>query len=331
MMSDYANIVNAAGTCHHLSRVLMDGEQKPGTLSLISKDNPKLGVIMNYDGGNMCDETTKYSLQVQINCNENLEKTTFALDKESLKNKCSPRVIVNSPHACPVLSLGPLGEILTNYNYWLGVPMIAIGGYLCFVGGQFPSVTLLLFTTLAVSIAQIFAIYILVLPSFMPTWSVPIIYFVNLGMGLGLGYGASKWPKIGMVVMGLSMGSLLGFLLYYSFLASTVSSMLAKMITIGSVALFAAILYLVLLDQMIIVTSAIFGAYIFTRVSSNSISSALNLARRQTMPLSVQKNQKLPVSQVITSHSRTWYEKKKDQCRSKFLKRIKTPSLIFLF
>merc|ERR1712210_248193 len=198
----------------------------------------------------MCDETTKYSLQVQINCNENLEKTTFALDKESLKNKCSPRVIVNSPHACPVLSLGPLGEILTNYNYWLGVSMIAIGGYLCFVGGQFPSVTLLLFTTLAVSIAQIFAIYILVLPSFMPTWSVPIIYFVNLGMGLGLGYGASKWPKIGIVIMGLSMGSLLGFLIYYAFMATSVSTATAKTVTVLGVALASALIYLFLFDHM---------------------------------------------------------------------------------
>ena len=63
-MPDHANIVNAVGTCNHLSRIEEKGEQKPGTLSLISQDNPKLGVVMNYEGGNMCNETSHYSLQV---------------------------------------------------------------------------------------------------------------------------------------------------------------------------------------------------------------------------------------------------------------------------
>lgn len=220
---------------------------------------------MSYQGGNMCDETSHFSLQVQINCNANLEKTTFALDKSSLKTPCNPRVIMNSPHACPVLQMGPLGEILENYNYYIGIPMLLIGGYLAFVAGKFPGVTLLLFTTLAVCLAQLFALYIFVLPAFAPTWSVLIVFPVTLGMGVGLGYGASKWPKIGIVIMGLSMGSLLGFFVYYMFLASSVDSSTAKVITVGGVALFSGIIYVVLFDQMIITTSAIFGSYILIR------------------------------------------------------------------
>jgi len=34
----------------------------------------------------MCNETSRYSLSVQINCNPNLDKTTYAFDKESLKD-----------------------------------------------------------------------------------------------------------------------------------------------------------------------------------------------------------------------------------------------------
>ena len=64
LMVDHANIVNGVNTCNHLSRVEMSGEQKPGSLSLISETNPRLGVIMNYEGGNMCNETAHYSLQV---------------------------------------------------------------------------------------------------------------------------------------------------------------------------------------------------------------------------------------------------------------------------
>ena len=174
---------------------------------------------------------------------------------------------MNSPHACPILSAGPLGEILENYGYWIGIPMLLIGGYLAFAAGQFPGVTLLLFTTLAVCLAQLFALYIWVFPTFFPTWTVLIVFTVTLGMGLGLGYGASKWPKIGIVIMGLSMGCLIGFMLYYAFMASSVNGTLAKILTVGGVALSTGIIYLLLFDQMIIVTSAVFGSYTLVRVS----------------------------------------------------------------
>lgn len=224
---------------------------------------------MTYEGGNMCNETSHYSLQVQINCNPNLDKTTFALDKESLNSVCDPRVIMNSPHACPVISMGPLGELLEEYKYWIGIPMLGLGAYLCFVSGQFPGVTLLLFTTLAVSLAQLFGLFLFVLPEFSPTWSVILVYLVTLGMGLGLGYGASKWPKIGIVIMGLSMGSLLGFLIYYAFMATSVSTGTAKTVTVLGVALASALIYLFLFDHMIIITCSIFGSYIFVRVSTS--------------------------------------------------------------
>jgi len=65
LMIDHANIINSVGTCNHLSRVdLEDGSMKPGTLSLISEANPEMGVVMLYEGGNMCNETSKYSLEV---------------------------------------------------------------------------------------------------------------------------------------------------------------------------------------------------------------------------------------------------------------------------
>ena len=109
VMDDCANMINANNTCNHLSKVVIPGEQKPGALSLISESNPGLGVLMSYEGGNMCNDTSHFSLVVQINCNPNLDKTTFGFDKESLLSPCDPKVIMNSPHACPVMSTGALG------------------------------------------------------------------------------------------------------------------------------------------------------------------------------------------------------------------------------
>lgn len=135
---------------------------------------------------------------------------------------------MNSPHGCPVLQMGPLANVLEHYNYWIGIPLLVNGGYFLFVGGQFPEATLFAFTTLAVSLAQLFAVFIFVLPGFIPTWTVLVVYFITFGMGAGLGFGASKWPKIGNFVMGASVGALIGFFLYYMFMAGTVSGSSAK-------------------------------------------------------------------------------------------------------
>ena len=265
LMPDHANIINSVGTCNHLSKVEMDGEDKPGTLSLISENNPGLGVIMSYEGGNMCNDESHFSLIVQINCNPNLDKTTFGLDAASLNTPCDPKVIMNSPHACPVLSSGPLARFLDEGGYYIGLPMLIIGGYLCFVGGRFPGTTLFIFSTLAVGLIELFMLFIFVLPNFSPVWTVPIVGTVCLGMGIGMGYGAAKWPKIGVMIMGFSLGSLLGFLIYWSFMESSVSSTTAKVITVCGVALFTALMYIIIFDYMVIMTSAIFGAYILIR------------------------------------------------------------------
>lgn len=222
---------------------------------------------MSYEGGNMCNETSKYSLQVQINCNANLQKTTYALDKDSLNSPCDPRIIMNSPHACPVFTAGPLETIIIDYAVWLAIPLILIGGYLAFVGGRFTAVTLFIFSSLFITMGLMFSIFLFLLPSATPMFAVPIIFVICLGMGLGMGYGAAKWPKVGVVIMGFSLGCLLGFLIYHSFLEKTVGTNLAMLITIFGVAVLAAILYITLFDFMVIITSAIFGSYFLIRVS----------------------------------------------------------------
>ena len=174
---------------------------------------------------------------------------------------------MNSPFACPVFTTGPLENILNDYSYWFGVPLLLIGGYLAFAGGKFTAVTLFIFSTLAITMSLLFSIYLFLMPSYTPAFTVPIVFIVCLGMGLGMGYGAAKWPKIGVVIMGFALGSMLGLIIYHTFLESTVSTVLAASITIFGVALLAAILYLTLFDYMVIVTSAIFGSYLFIRVS----------------------------------------------------------------
>jgi len=237
-------------------------------MKLISEQSPELGVQMMYEGGNMCNETAKYQLIVQVNCNANIEHTTYAFDKESLKTPCDPKVIMNSPHGCPVLSTGPLGIIIVSYAWWIGLPLMIIGGYLLGAGGRFPKVTLALFTTLAACLSSLFVLFAGVFPANAPAWSVLIVGIVTFCMGAGLGYGAAKWPRIGIVVMGLSLGSLLGYSVYWLFLESHLASKNSLMLQWAVVAvtgLTCAIVCIFLFDYAVIITSAIFGAYALIR------------------------------------------------------------------
>ena len=228
---------------------------------------------MMYEGGNMCNETANFQLIVQVNCNPNIEHTTYAFDKQSLQTPCDPKVIMNSPHGCPVLTTGPLGTVIVRFAWWIGLPLIIIGGYLIGAGGRFPKVTLALFTTLSACLSSLFVLFAVVFPANSPIWSVLIVGVVTFCMGAGLGYGAAKWPRIGIVVMGLSLGSLLGYSIYWLFLEShlaTRNSLMLQWAVVAVTGLTCAIMCIFLFDYAVIITSSIFGAYALVRVSNLS-------------------------------------------------------------
>ena len=172
---------------------------------------PELGVIMTYEGGNMCNETHHYSLTVQLNCNSNIDVTTYALDKNSLSSPCDPRVIMNSPLACPVISTGALGQFMEDYRYWLAVPFILLGVYLFAAGGRNPEATLAIFATVFPALALMWTLYIWVLPNQTPSWTVWIVGIVCFGLGSGMGYASGRWPIVGIVLLGLSLGTVFGY------------------------------------------------------------------------------------------------------------------------
>lgn len=122
---------------------------------------------------------------------------------------------MNSPFACPIMTFGPLGQFIRLAKYYLGAPMIILGGYFVSFGGRFPTTSFFLFTTIAVSNYLLFGLYMFVLPSeYLPMWSIAIFAPVCYMMGAGLGYGAAKWPKIGITVIGFTIGAIFGFLCF---------------------------------------------------------------------------------------------------------------------
>lgn len=64
-MDDYANIINANNTCNHLSQTIKKGHTSvPFDLRLIDKKQPENGLIVEYMGGNKCNETANFQLLI---------------------------------------------------------------------------------------------------------------------------------------------------------------------------------------------------------------------------------------------------------------------------
>jgi len=53
-------------------------------------------------------------------------------------------------------------------------------------------------------------LYEYLLPNFLPSWSVYWTCYMCFGMGLGLAIGTSRWPRVGVIVIGLTIGAIIG-------------------------------------------------------------------------------------------------------------------------
>ena len=70
---DFANIINENNTCNHLSN---DAIAQVG-VSLIDSANPALGLRLNFATGNQCNDTSKYNMQIQMNCDEYAVQSSY--------------------------------------------------------------------------------------------------------------------------------------------------------------------------------------------------------------------------------------------------------------
>lgn len=98
---------------------------------------PNKGLVLNFYGPNYCNETAKYNLNVQLNCDKYAPKTSYSLDIDSLSDPCTKRVIINSKEACPKLSLGNLWQFFNKYSDGIAIIAIALGLYFLALGGRY--------------------------------------------------------------------------------------------------------------------------------------------------------------------------------------------------
>jgi hypothetical protein len=108
----------------------------------------------------------------------------------SLKTPCTPRVILTSREACPILSLGTLWHFFNLYYHIFGVTMILGGIYLMILGGRHYKVTMFLAGQIAIAAFIMIMMFSSVYPNNAPMWVVWLTLIVSVGIGAGIGFAA---------------------------------------------------------------------------------------------------------------------------------------------
>jgi len=236
-------------------------------VALIDTANPELGLTLKFTGGNKCNATAYYALVVQLNCDTYATQTYLQLDLDSIA-ECSPRVIMTSQAACPVLTLGTLWQFFNQYYYIFGLAMMLTGGFLLTFGGRMYKVTMFIAGEVSIASFIMIVMFAAVYPNNSPMWVVWLTLMVSAGMGAGIGYAAQKWARIGVFLIGYWIGGFMGAIMYSMFSnLFTGNPVVALWLFVSLTGALVAGLSMYYFDLAVIFGSAIGGAYAFVRVS----------------------------------------------------------------
>lgn len=100
-------------------------------------------------------------------------------------------------------------------------------------------------------------------------WLVWLTLIVSLGLGAGIGYGAQRWSRIGVLLIAVWIGGIVGSSLYvlvFHMLAED-NPMLVLWLCIACCSVLVAVLSMIYFDHAVIIGSAMGGSYCFIRVS----------------------------------------------------------------
>jgi hypothetical protein len=126
---------------------------------------------------------------------------------------CEPLVTMLSQDGCPIVYAGSLHQYMEHYQYLVGANCMLIGFGMMVFGGMMPGLAICSLTTLIYAVALILLIYQRLLPATAPEWTVWLVFYFAVGFGAGLGVGAVKWPKVGVLSLGASLGYSVGRLI----------------------------------------------------------------------------------------------------------------------
>ena len=127
---------------------------------------------------------------------------------------------MNSAAGCPSFSMPALWRWSDANSVVLGIFYIALGSILIQFGPTHDKFSLIAIATFGMGTFVLVTVHAFILPNSTPMWMVWISVLMALGIGAGAGYGVYEWPKIGVISIGISLGTIFGLLIYIMFMSN---------------------------------------------------------------------------------------------------------------
>ena len=221
-------MVNQNQTCTHLTETLDDGT--PGIFEFVTQNDPGVGVRILYEGGDKCQGFTRYSLSIDVLCDESLTEEPQISYLKS--DECAPRIEMRSAHGCPIQASTTLYRFSALYWPLVGTIYMLIGLPLLLCPTWKPKLTTCVVVSIACALLLVYTIFAQIVPYGSPVWTVwPISYFAT-GMGLGVSVVTLKWPWVGTSILGTVLGSLVGFCFDMAIVQFITTNTVATLLTV---------------------------------------------------------------------------------------------------
>ena len=197
-------------------------------------------------------------------CDDSKDKDYYDISPGVLGDLCSPYIDTVSKAACPVLSVSDLWDYLAKYKNIVGSILIALGTSLVFTGRFMlkPAVFLAgLLTTVFVSCFIYYSVYLNTESDASDFW-----WFLGGGALAGIFVGLLlAWQyKLGAAILAGWGGATGGLILYSSVIYRAEMEWLFWT-TVILCAVCAALVACILLDEVVIITTALLGSYALVR------------------------------------------------------------------
>lgn len=223
------------------------------------------GVAMTYTGGQVCEKTGEPTqFRINLYCNPSGSWTSYDYSAGMMGDICNPHFDLVSRAACPRLSVSDLWGYLEDYSYYFGAVLLVAGLGLVFAGRQLikPAVCFAGFlTTVLVSCIIFYSVYLEDESDLSDFW-----YFFGGGalVGIFAGLFACWAARFGAALLA-GWGGLCGGLILYESVIYRAEQPWLLYVVLVLCSLTAAVFTFVHINEAVIVSTVVLGAYSLVR------------------------------------------------------------------
>lgn len=241
--------------------------QNQWEVSYVERDKERINNTIRLTLG----KVENYNVQFVMKCDTRKDAKYKDADKfDYISKRLNDKNItieILTKEACPKINFYIIWYFLDKHKVIFGIILIAIGGFLAFLGKKYDFITIYVIVFILTFVVIVIFMYQYILPGGTADWVIWIVVSVAVIIGVVLGYIASKYKQ---KVFGLLLGIVTGYFIgqtVYNFAAKGIKwqpTVVRILIIVGSIIVMILISCFFMKFLTIFCTSFI-GAYLFIR------------------------------------------------------------------